>query len=144
MDTAFQVADLPGRIGLVTFDMPGKKVNTFSRPVLEEMAGLLDRLEQKTDWQGLLFRSGKQGQFIAGADLRELAALSEGSPEGVHQFLEIGHKLFNRWSNLPFPTVALIDGTCLEAERSSAWHSIIVWLPRPRRFESACLKQDWG
>lgn len=113
MERAFQVADLPGRVGLVTFDVPGQKVNTFSQPVLEEMTGLLDRLEQKTDWQGLLFRSGKAGQFIAGADLRELAALADGPPDGVEKFLEVGHRLFNRWANLPFPTVALIDGTTL-------------------------------
>lgn len=113
MTTAFQVAELPGRIGLVTFDLSGKKVNTFSEEILAQMAELLDRVSQKTSWIGLLFRSGKAGQFIAGADLKELAALSKGPVENVHRFLEAGHRVLNRWSELPFPAVALIDGATL-------------------------------
>ena len=72
--------ELDGGIGLVTFDLPDKKVNTLSQAVLRELAGLVGQLEQRTDLRGLLFKSGKPGQFIAGADLNELAMLATPSP----------------------------------------------------------------
>ena len=76
MANAFRIDELDGQIGLVTFDLPDKKVNTLSQAVLQELAGLVGQLEQRTDLRGLLFKSGKPGQFVAGADLNELAALA--------------------------------------------------------------------
>src|SRR4051812_2490713 len=76
MANAFQLDERDGGIALVTFDLPGKKVNTLSRAVLQELAGLVGQLQPRTDLRGLLFRSGKAGQFIAGADLNDIAALS--------------------------------------------------------------------
>ncbi len=113
MANAFRLEELEGGIGLVTFDVPDKKVNTLSREVLEELAGLVVKLEQKAGLRGLLLKSAKHGQFIAGADLNELAAMSYASPEQVAGLLASGHQLFTRVSRLPFPMVALIDGGCL-------------------------------
>ena len=64
--------------------------------------------------RGLLLR-GKpdQHQFIAGADLNELGALAFVPREQAMQGLALGHKLFSAISQLPFPTVALIDGPCM-------------------------------
>src|SRR5262249_18748880 len=59
------------------------------------------------------FRSGKPGQYVAGADLHELGALVHLSPDELKGTLAGGHQLFDRLSNLPFPTVALIDGPCM-------------------------------
>ncbi|HKI16901.1 MAG TPA: 3-hydroxyacyl-CoA dehydrogenase NAD-binding domain-containing protein, partial [Isosphaeraceae bacterium] len=113
MVNAFRIDELDGKIGLVTFDLPDKKVNTLSQGVLRELAALVAQLEQRTDLRGLLFQSGKPGQFVAGADLNELAALSFAKLEQVTGLMGYGHQLFNRISRLPFPTVALIDGGCL-------------------------------
>jgi 3-hydroxyacyl-CoA dehydrogenase / enoyl-CoA hydratase / 3-hydroxybutyryl-CoA epimerase / enoyl-CoA isomerase len=113
MANAFRFEELDGKIGLVTFDVPEKKVNTFSQPVLQEWAALVGQLEARTDLRGLLFRSGKPGQFIAGADLNELGALAYAPKEQVARGIAFGHALFSRVSQLPFPTVALIDGNCM-------------------------------
>ena len=113
MPNAFQVDELDGKIALVTFDVPEKKVNTLSQGVLRELAGLVGQLEQRTDLRGLLLRSGKPGQFIAGADLNDLAALAFITKEQGAGALNAGHAIFSRLSRLPFPTVALIDGNCL-------------------------------
>lgn len=113
MESAFQFEELPGPIGVVTFNTPGQKVNTFSRPVLDELNRVVEQLETRTDLRGLLLRSGKPGQFIAGADLNELAALIDATPEQGTEALLAGHRVFDRISDLPFPTVALIDGPCL-------------------------------
>ncbi len=113
MVSAFRIEELDGKVAVVTFDVPEKKVNTLSQLVLQELVGLVGKLEQRTDLRGLLFKSGKPGQFVAGADLNELAALSYAKPEQVAGMMAAGHQLFGRLSRLPFPMVALIDGGCL-------------------------------
>lgn len=113
MANVFVLEELPGPIAVLTFDTPDKKVNTLSRAVLEELGQIVARLEKRTDLHGLLFRSGKAGQYVAGAELKELGALVHLPPEMLKASLQGGHQLFDRLSNLPFPTVALIDGPCM-------------------------------
>jgi 3-hydroxyacyl-CoA dehydrogenase/enoyl-CoA hydratase/3-hydroxybutyryl-CoA epimerase/3-hydroxyacyl-CoA dehydrogenase/enoyl-CoA hydratase/3-hydroxybutyryl-CoA epimerase/enoyl-CoA isomerase len=113
MPDAFQVEEIDGGIALVTFDLPDKKVNTLGEAVLRELAGVAAKLSQRADLKGLLFRSGKPGQFIAGADLNELAMLAYITPEQATGALAGGHQIYTQLSKLPFPTVALIDGNCM-------------------------------
>jgi 3-hydroxyacyl-CoA dehydrogenase / enoyl-CoA hydratase / 3-hydroxybutyryl-CoA epimerase / enoyl-CoA isomerase len=113
MSNVFQFEELDGQIGLLTFDTPGKKVNTLGRVVLEELAGVVSELEKRDDLQGLILQSGKPGQFIAGADLNELGALASATREQVLEAVAAGHELFARISKLPFPTVALVDGASM-------------------------------
>jgi 3-hydroxyacyl-CoA dehydrogenase / enoyl-CoA hydratase / 3-hydroxybutyryl-CoA epimerase / enoyl-CoA isomerase len=113
MPDAFRLEELDGGIALVTFDLPDKKVNTLGQAVLHELAGLVTKLSQRNDLKGLLFKSGKPGQFIAGADLNELAMLAFITPEQAAGALAGGHQIYNAISKLPFPTVALIDGNCM-------------------------------
>ncbi|MDR3618257.1 MAG: 3-hydroxyacyl-CoA dehydrogenase NAD-binding domain-containing protein [Paludisphaera borealis] len=113
MGNAFRLEEVDGSIAILTFDLPEKKVNTLGRAVLAELAGLIARLAGRTDLRGLLFRSGKPGQFIAGADLNELAALAFATREQVAEAIAFGHQLFDRIARLPFPTVALVDGNCM-------------------------------
>ena len=109
----FRFEELAGSIGLLTIDVPDKKVNTLSKAVLTELAAQVEQLEKRTDLKGLLFRSGKPGQFIAGADLNELAALIDATREQCQQAIVSGHALFSRVSQLPFPVVALVDGNSM-------------------------------
>ncbi|MCH7687728.1 MAG: enoyl-CoA hydratase/isomerase family protein, partial [Planctomycetes bacterium] len=113
MSSLFQLEELEEHIALLTFDVPEKKVNTLSKAVLSELEEIVTRLESRTDLRGLLFRSGKPGQFIAGADLNELGALIHATSEEIKVTLETGHELFSRISRLPFPSVALVDGNCM-------------------------------
>ena len=112
--SVFRFEVLDGQIGLLTFDTPDKKINTLGRSVLQELEQLVTQLESRNDLNGLLFRSGKPGQFIAGADLNELAALATATREQVLAAVSAGHALFKRISELPFPTVALVDGACID------------------------------
>lgn len=109
----FRFEEIEGGIGLITIDQPGRKVNTLGQASLLELAGLVDRLEARTELRGLLLRSGKPGQFVAGADLNELGAMEFIPREQVARGLDFGHALFGRLGRLPCPTVALIDGACM-------------------------------
>ncbi len=102
-----KLESLTGGLELLTFDTPGQKVNTFSAAVLKEFDEVVAALSKRTDLRGLLVTSGKPGQFIAGADLTEVSA------EGTKDSIAHGHRLFSAFSELPFPTVALINGACM-------------------------------
>jgi 3-hydroxyacyl-CoA dehydrogenase/enoyl-CoA hydratase/3-hydroxybutyryl-CoA epimerase/3-hydroxyacyl-CoA dehydrogenase/enoyl-CoA hydratase/3-hydroxybutyryl-CoA epimerase/enoyl-CoA isomerase len=113
MANAFRIEEIDGPIAVVTLDLPDKKVNTLGQAVLMELVQVVGALASRRDLQGLLFRSGKPGQFIAGADLNELGALAFSPREMIATALAFGHDLFGKIGKLPFPTVALIDGNCM-------------------------------
>ena len=92
MANVFQLEELPGNVGQVTFDTPEKKVNTLGQAVMAELTGLVGQLEKRTDLRGLLFRGGKPGNFIAGADLNELGALAYLPKEQVLKGIQFGHR----------------------------------------------------
>ncbi|MEZ6103392.1 MAG: 3-hydroxyacyl-CoA dehydrogenase NAD-binding domain-containing protein [Pirellulaceae bacterium] len=100
-------------IAVLTLDMPGKGANILSSSVLDELAAHLDTLEGRADLEGLVIISGKPGQFIAGADLREFAASLEIPPEKTVEMCRRGQTLFGRLSQGPFVSVAAIDGICV-------------------------------
>ena len=102
-----------GQDGLATllFDLPDKKVNVFTRQVLTEIEALLPRLAQASEIRALTLLSGKPGTFIAGFDIDEIAGVTD--PAIAEEGSRLGHRLFAAWSELPFPTVAAVQGTCL-------------------------------
>ena len=108
-----KLESLANGLALLTIDSQGQKVNTFSAATIIEFASQVDELALRTDVRGLLIASGKPGQFVAGADLNELAVLSEISRAESAELIARGHRLFQELSNLPFPTVALINGACM-------------------------------
>ena len=99
------------QIAVLTFDTPGSRANTFGQAVVAELSKVFADLSKRTDVKGLIFRSGKPGMFIAGADLRELG--SKPNPEMARALTLKGHDLMNAAQALPFPTVAAIDGSCM-------------------------------
>jgi len=110
MSGAFRL-DVSDGLAVVTFDLPGEKVNKFSTPVMEELSSLVDRLSAAAEIEALLFRSGKPDIFIAGADVREIENVV--TPEEGRTASAVGQRIFDRFASLPFPTVAAIRGACL-------------------------------
>ena len=94
----------------LTFDKAGASTNTFSRDVMEELAAIVDRLAAERP-KGLVIRSGKRSGFIAGADVEEFTRIE--TVEDALAIVRRGWETFNRLADLPFPTVALIDGFCM-------------------------------
>jgi 3-hydroxyacyl-CoA dehydrogenase/enoyl-CoA hydratase/3-hydroxybutyryl-CoA epimerase/enoyl-CoA isomerase len=91
------------------FDLQGESVNKFNRETVECLTAALDALEQESDVSGLLVSSGK-GVFIVGADINEFTALFGSTAEDIKGFSSHNNSNFNRLQNLPFPTVAVING----------------------------------
>lgn len=104
--------DVRDGVALVTFDLPGSRANTLGQAVQTELEGILAELSRRPDLSGLVLRSGKPGMFIAGADLKELGS-PRVEPEITKRLLKRGLDLFAGFENLPYPTVAAIDGSCM-------------------------------
>lgn len=112
-------------LAVLVFDTPGEKVNKFSTPVMKEFDRALDTLAGRSDIRALLLLSAKPGIFIAGADVNEIAKADRNAdPEMIRG----PHRTFNKLANLPFPTVAAIDGACVgggcETALSMDWRLI--------------------
>ena len=83
-------------------------------PKLESMAK-----EDKID--ALILVSGKPNNFIAGADIDMILATKDSSE--AEALSREGHRMMNRWEDLPFVTVAAVNGTCLGGGWSFHWRA---------------------
>lgn len=99
-------------IASLVFNLPGEKVNKFNAPVMEELEKILDTVAQDKKIKIMTISSGKEDIFIAGADLHSFEPIFKDPSLGA-KIITAGHRVFNKLQNLPFPTVALIQGACL-------------------------------
>lgn len=99
------------RLATLTFDSPGKKVNVFTREALAELEQAIEEVSRRKDVGCLILLSGKEGSFIAGADVEEIARVTD--PVEAEAGSRVGQRLFSAWEALPFPTVAAIRGICV-------------------------------
>lgn len=76
---------------------------------MAELDALLDAVPR--DAIGLVVASGKEGSFIAGADISEIDSIRD------HEFAKTkareGQRILSKLAALPMPTVAAISGYCL-------------------------------
>lgn len=100
-----------GKIATLWFDYQGEKVNKISPAVLDELEMHLDEVSNNPPL-ALVIRSKKENIFIAGADLKTFQeAFNDISL--AEKLIDRGHAVFRMMESLPFPTIAVIDGTCL-------------------------------
>jgi 3-hydroxyacyl-CoA dehydrogenase / enoyl-CoA hydratase / 3-hydroxybutyryl-CoA epimerase len=98
-------------IAILSFDLPGEKINKLTTPVMSELDLLLDELTVKSDIKAMVVRSGKEGSFIVGADIAEIRGIADASTGEA--LARRGQAILNKLEALPFPTVAAIHGPCM-------------------------------
>src|SRR5512143_3507423 len=104
--------EIPGdNIAVLTFDLPGEKVNKLTSAVMEELSRVLDELSRKPEIKALVFRSGKEGNFIVGADIAEIRGIT--SQADAERLSLQGQAILAKLESMPFPTVAAIHGPCM-------------------------------
>ena len=100
-------------IAIITFDVPGKAVNTLSAGVKDELVQLFKHIGEDPSVSAVAFFSGKPDAFIAGADIDEFVALT--SKEEVQRLSSEGQEMIGRIASFPKPVAVGIDGACLGA-----------------------------
>lgn len=101
-------------IAELRFDTPDARVNTFGRQALQELGERLGEIEEAVRGgrvKGVVFTSAKPDNFIAGADINVIGQLD--SEEQAREAGTYGQDLFDRVQDLPVPTLAAINGSCV-------------------------------
>lgn len=101
-------------VAILWFDDPARKVNLLDAAALEALRRVHDHLKKRADAsfpRALVLTSAKEGNFVAGADVHEFDTIA--TPAEAESKVKEAQNLFQDWSELPFPTVAAINGACM-------------------------------
>ncbi|PKD43293.1 fatty acid oxidation complex subunit alpha FadJ [Rhodohalobacter barkolensis] len=98
-------------VAIITMDTPGEKVNKLNEALIDEISDILDQLESDDSLKGAVLVSGKDGNFIAGADI-EMFKTRE-TAEELSELSWTGHEILLRIENLKKPFVVGINGSCM-------------------------------
>jgi enoyl-CoA hydratase len=96
-------------IALVTINRP-KALNALNRETIAELAALMDELSSDEDVHAIILTGAGEKAFVAGADIKELAANSALESNDHSKF---GQSLMDLIEDLGVPTIAAINGFAL-------------------------------
>ncbi|MGI9004565.1 MAG: enoyl-CoA hydratase/isomerase family protein [Pseudonocardia sp.] len=103
----FVKLEVDGGVGTVRLDRP--PMNAFSRQVQEELRACAEEATRRADVRAVVVYGGEK-VFAAGADVKEMAAMSYADLAPVARRLSA---CFGSFSEIPKPTVAAITGYAL-------------------------------
>lgn len=96
-------------IAKIVIDRP-KALNALNSEVLQELQNVVAEIQNRKDIRAVIIQGGGEKSFVAGADIAQMANLNalEGS-----EFGRLGQSVFSALAELPFPTIAVIQGFAL-------------------------------
>ncbi|MFH5832636.1 fatty acid oxidation complex subunit alpha FadJ [Halalkalibaculum sp. DA384] len=98
-------------IAVITLDQPGEKVNKLNEQLIEEFRALLDTYSGDQNLKGIVLVSGKEDNFIAGADVKMLQ--KKQAPKEIEELSRTGNELLRRLEQFHKPVAAAIHGSCM-------------------------------
>jgi enoyl-CoA hydratase len=96
-------------IALVTVNRPDK-LNALSAALIAELRDVFERIEENPGIRASILTGAGEKAFVAGADIKELAALS---PVEMHEVARRGQQTFRMIETSSKPSVAAINGFAL-------------------------------
>lgn len=109
--SAFSLSVADNGVGWITIDVPGESQNTLKGEFVDEINALFDQIESNQSIHALVLISGKDNNFIAGADISQLESIT--TAEEATELALNGHQVFARLENMSVPVIAAIHGACL-------------------------------
>lgn len=103
---------LENNIVELLFDSQFSAANTLNKETIDELQEALIFLSVAKDIKGLLISSDKPS-FILGADTAELQSCFDLPESELKEQISSAHRVFCSLENLPFPTVASVNGMAL-------------------------------
>jgi enoyl-CoA hydratase len=131
------------RFATLTFDAPERTANLLTEQTWRDLEVALRVLIVQTDIRGVILKSAKPDNFIAGADLQLLAGAVRHDSK-VKAVIEHGHRVLNMLESLPCPTCALIDGAALGGGLEVALACDIILLGTNRKIELGLPEVKFG
>lgn len=98
-------------VATLLFDFKNEKINKLDGATLHELQQHLTDMAANPDIKLLVIESAKQGIFIAGADINEIKHIT--SREDAYQKAYFGQRVLHQLSEMPFPTLAVVNGACV-------------------------------
>lgn len=95
----------------ITLDVPERPMNVLNEEVMGELDQIVTELENRHDVNLVVFKSGKESGFLAGADVEVIQSID--SSQEADRLIEQGQRLFARIENLSATTLAILHGPCL-------------------------------
>lgn len=111
MNTVFTMKSDETGFAIITFDVPGDKMNTWTQDAVTGFNAVIQELKEATDLRGIIFISGKPDNFLAGANLKLISEIDD--PREALAMVETFHTLLSSLESLRLPSVAAIHGHCL-------------------------------
>lgn len=101
-------------IAWLILDVKGESANVIGPELIEEMTSAIDEIKSENP-NGMIISSGKDGGFIAGADVKKFEGMtnSESDQKLALSFIHLGQALCQKIEDLPFPTLTMIKGFCM-------------------------------
>ncbi|MBI3316340.1 MAG: enoyl-CoA hydratase/isomerase family protein [Candidatus Omnitrophica bacterium] len=96
---------------IATIKLNRPPVNALSRDFLREIDQAFDAIGQDPKIKAVVIASAIQNVFIAGVDLKEMAAIT--NPEEVMGVIKLGQAVFDKIENSDKPVIAAIHGACV-------------------------------
>ncbi len=93
----------------VTISRP-KALNALNAELLDELNDIIQELYQNNDTRGLILTGDGDKAFVAGADIKELALLTQ---EQALELAKSGQALFKKIEDCPKPIIAAVNGFAL-------------------------------
>ena len=98
-----------GQIAVITMNRPAA-LNALSTDTINDLNACLDYLETVKDLRVVVVTGSGEKSFVAGADIAEMA---EKTAADAIEYASIAKKAMDRLENLPFATIAAVNGFAL-------------------------------
>jgi 3-hydroxyacyl-CoA dehydrogenase/enoyl-CoA hydratase/3-hydroxybutyryl-CoA epimerase len=102
------------KLAWATLDQAGESTNTFGTETtteLEKIVAAAEEAARRGDIRGLIFMSGKEKSFMAGADIREFETMTR--EKDVEDVVRQVTGVFDRIEAMSIPVIVGIHGFCL-------------------------------
>ena len=103
----FQLSVKDNKVAYLKMDVPNESMNTLKAEFADEISEILAELKSNQELVGVVLHSGKDGSFVAGADINMLAKCQ--TAEEAAALSRQGQRVFDQIAALPIPVVAAID-----------------------------------
>lgn len=111
--THLKLEQVAPNIVAMILDDPAKSANVLTSGLHRDLEAGLDFLDGLPNLQGVILTSAKPRIFVAGADLVNITRTLDWPDERIEEFCYHGQRLYNRFRERQYVSVAAIRGACV-------------------------------